>query len=50
MPYKDKERDRRWHKAKMRERRAILRLDSRVVTPSVTPKIDADGNPIPDYD
>ena len=49
MPYKNKQKDRQWHKAKMRERRAILRLNGRFVTPSVTPKRDADGNSMPEY-
>jgi len=49
MPYKDKEQDKQWHKVKMRERRARLKLKGRFVTPRVTPAIDADGNPIPDY-
>lgn len=48
MPYKDRDKDRHWHKLKMRERRATLKLNSRFVTPPVTPKIDADGNPILD--
>ena len=46
MPYKSKERDLTWHRAKMRERR--LRLKGRVVTPIVTPKADADGYPVYD--
>ena len=56
MPYKDRSKDKQWHRDKMRKRRAILRLNSRFVTPDVTPdvklppKIDADGNVIPDYD
>lgn len=33
MPYADKDRDRRWHKAVMRKRRAILKLNGRFVTP-----------------
>ena len=49
-PYKSKERDRMWHKLKMRERRAVLRLKGRFVTPSVTPRIDADGNVIPELE
>ena len=56
MPYKDRSKDKQWHRDKMRERRTILKLNSRFVTPDVTPddvsipKIDADGNVIPDYD
>ena len=34
MPYKNKDQDRRWHKLKMRERRAKLRLEGTIVTPS----------------
>ena len=60
MPYKDKTRDRRWHKDAMRIKRAKLKLYSKqilhtnsgVVTPStlnsVTPNVDADGNVIYD--
>ena len=47
MPYKEKAQDRQWHKIKMRERRARLKLEGRFVTPSVTPQLDADGNIIP---
>jgi len=35
MPYKDKERDRAWHRDKMRERRTV----TPVVTPTVQPKL-----------
>lgn len=50
MPYKNKEADRQWHKLKMRERRQVAKLRGRVVTPSVTPRVDAEGYPMPDYD
>ena len=36
MPYRDKDKDRRWHKDKMRERRVIMSLTSRFVTPSTS--------------
>ena len=50
MPYKNKEQNRTWHKLRMRQRRAMLRLEGRFVTPSVTPvRVDADGYPIPEY-
>ena len=39
-PYKDKVKDREWHREYMRNKRK-----KRVVTPpTVTPKVDADGN------
>jgi len=49
MPYKDKDRDREWHRAVMKKRRLVEKLASkgRFVTPGVTPKkveLDADGN------
>ena len=62
MPYRDKAKDREWHRDKMRERRAKLKLDSRFVTPQdesvtpspitytapwiVEPQVDADGQVI----
>ena len=68
MPYKDKGKDTRWHREKMRERRLLektgkmayyalsqyskieeMRLGGRFVTPDVTPKVDADGNAMPDF-
>lgn len=56
MPYKDKGEDTKWHREKMRERRELLRLADElmklnmgIVTPDVTPKLDADGNAIPEY-
>ena len=63
MPYKDKYKDRLWHKQYMRDKRRLVKLNSRVVTPSTlnllhpviptttptaTPNIDADGNVIYD--
>ena len=33
MPYKNKVKDRYWHKLKMRERRRKLKLEGRFVTP-----------------
>ena len=48
MPYKDKERNNQWHKLKMRRNRVILKLEGRFVTPSVTPRVDADGNIMPE--
>lgn len=50
MPYQNKEKDRRWHRLAMRKRRAVLKAVNRNVTPGVTPKLDADGNLLPDYD
>lgn len=49
MPFKSKDKDKQWHRLYMRRKRTILRLNSRFVTPSVTPKVDADGYPLPDY-
>ena len=46
MPYKDKVKDREWHRDVMRKRRAKLKLEGSIVTPEVTPKVDADGNVI----
>jgi hypothetical protein len=51
MPYKDKTKDRLWHKQHMRTKRRILKLNSRVVTPSTLKPLhptDADGNVIYD--
>jgi len=47
VPYRDKEKDRRWHKEAMKRRRAVAKRQ--VVTPSVTPiEHDIDGAPIYD--
>lgn len=50
MPYKDKYKDRTWHRNYMRTKRMLLKSVSKndFVTPSVTPKLDADGNIIYD--
>jgi len=41
VPYKDKDKDRRWHRLRMRERRARLKLEGRFVTPlDGTPWVD----------
>jgi len=48
MPYKNKHKDRLWHRNHMRLKRVKTKLISRVVTPDVTPKYDADGNKVYD--
>ena len=50
MPYKNRDKDRQWHKLKMRERRQTVKLRGRFVTPSVTPTVDADGYPVPNFE
>jgi hypothetical protein len=50
MPYKDIQKNRTWHKNHMRTKRKLLKsvANSKVVTPVVTPKVDADGYPVYD--
>ena len=53
MPYKDKERNRVWHKETMRKRRLvtpILHTKPKIgYEQLVKTERDADGNPIPEY-
>ena len=44
----DKKRD--YQRGYMRKRRATLRLNRGAVRPPVRPTLDADGNPLPDYE
>jgi len=50
MPYRDKEKDRRWHREHMRNKRTVRKkmLAQRYGYPFKIPKVDAEGYVIPD--